>query len=33
MSLSFYDAFDNRPKSASAKTNDFGGALSFGWSF
>jgi hypothetical protein len=33
VSLTFYDAFDNRPKSASAKTNDFGGSLSFGWSF
>lgn len=33
VSLSAYDAFDNRPKSASARTNDFGGSLSFGWSF
>ena len=31
--LSAYDAYDNRPKSASARTNDVGGALSFGWSF
>jgi hypothetical protein len=31
--LSAYDAFDSRPKSASARTNDVGGALSFGWSF
>lgn len=31
--LSAYDAFDNRPKSASARTNDVGGSLSFGWSF
>ena len=25
--------YDNRPKSASARQNDFGGSLSFGWSF
>ncbi len=31
--LSAYDAFDSRPKSASARTNDIGGSLSFGWSF
>ena len=31
--LSVYDAYDNRPKSASARTNDVGGSLSFGWSF
>ena len=33
VSLSAYDAFDNSPKSASARTNDVGGSLSFGWSF
>jgi hypothetical protein len=33
VSLSAYDTYDNRPKSASAKENDFGGSLSFGWSF
>jgi hypothetical protein len=31
--VSAYDAFDNRPKSASARTNDVGGSLSFGWTF
>jgi hypothetical protein len=33
VSLSAYDAFDNRPKSASATQNDVGASLSFGWSF
>jgi Protein of unknown function, DUF481 len=33
VSLSAYDAFDNRPKSASATKNDVGASLSFGWSF
>ncbi len=33
VSLSGYDTYDNRPKSAAAKENDFGGSLSFGWSF
>jgi hypothetical protein len=33
ISLSVYDAFDNRPKSSSATRNDFGGSLSFGWTF
>ena len=32
-SVSAYDAFDNRPKGASSKQNDFGGSLSFGWTF
>ena len=32
-SVSAYDAFDNRPKAASAQQNDFGASLSFGWSF
>ncbi len=32
-SLSAYDAFDNRPKAASAEKNDFGATVSFGWSF
>jgi hypothetical protein len=31
--VSAYDAFDSKPKSAEARRNDFGGALSFGWSF
>jgi hypothetical protein len=33
VSITAYDAFDNRPKSATATKNDFGGALSFGWTF
>jgi hypothetical protein len=33
ISLTAYDAFDNRPKSASATENDFGLSLSFGWTF
>jgi hypothetical protein len=33
VSLTAYDAFDNRPKSAGATQNDFGASLSFGWSF
>jgi hypothetical protein len=33
VSLSAYDSYDNRPKSTSARTNDVGGSLSFGWSF
>jgi hypothetical protein len=33
VSLTAYDAFDSRPKSAGATQNDFGGSLSFGWSF
>ncbi|HEX6974787.1 MAG TPA: DUF481 domain-containing protein [Vicinamibacterales bacterium] len=33
LSVSGYDAFDNRPKSASADRNDVGASLSFGWSF
>jgi hypothetical protein len=33
ISLTAYDAYDNRPKSTAAKENDFGGSLSFGWSF
>jgi hypothetical protein len=28
-----YDTFDSRPKSASARRNDIGVSLSFGWSF
>jgi hypothetical protein len=32
-SVSVYDAFDNRPKAADAEQNDFGGSLSFGWTF
>jgi hypothetical protein len=33
VALSAYDAFDSRPKSAAARTNDVGGSLSFGWTF
>src|SRR4051812_43395573 len=33
VSVSGYDAFDNRPASATAKRNDFGASLSFGWTF
>ena len=33
ISFSGYDTYDNRPKSASAKQNDLGVALSFGWTF
>ena len=33
VSLSAYDAFDNRPKSATATRNDFGISLSFGWTY
>jgi hypothetical protein len=33
VSLSAYDAFDNKPKTAEARRNDFGAALSFGWTF
>jgi hypothetical protein len=33
VSFSVYDAFDNRPKSGGARLNDFGGSLSFGWTF
>lgn len=33
ISVSAYDAFDNRPKSASATRNDFGVSLAFGWTF
>ena len=32
-SVSGYDAYDNRPKGASAKSHDFGVSLSFGWTF
>jgi hypothetical protein len=28
-----YEAFDNRPRTTGATRNDFGGSLSFGWSF
>jgi hypothetical protein len=28
-----YEAFDNRPRTSGATRNDFGGSLSFGWSF
>jgi len=31
--LSAYDAFDNRPKAETATRNDFGGSVSFGWTF
>jgi hypothetical protein len=31
--LSAYDAYDNKPKAGAARTNDFGGSLSFGWTF
>ena len=31
--VSAYDAFDSKPKAAAARRNDFGGALTFGWSF
>jgi hypothetical protein len=31
--VSAFDAFDSRPKAAVARRNDFGAALSFGWSF
>ena len=33
ISFSGYDTYDNRPKSASAKQNDIGVSLSFGWTF
>jgi hypothetical protein len=33
VSFTAYDAYDNRPKSGSTQLNDFGGSLSFGWSF
>ncbi len=33
VSLSAYDAFDNKPKAGAARKNDFGGSLSFGWTF
>lgn len=33
VSFTIYDAFDNRPKSASARQNDVGGSMSFGWTF
>jgi hypothetical protein len=33
VSLGAYGAFDNRPKAATASQSDFGGSLSFGWSF
>ena len=33
VSVTAYEAFDNRPKSGAATLNDFGGSLSFGWSF
>jgi len=33
VSVSGYDAYDNRPKGASAQSNDFGVSLSFGWTF
>jgi hypothetical protein len=33
IALSAYDAFDSRPKSATARTNDVGGSISFGWTF
>jgi hypothetical protein len=33
ISFSGYDTYDNQPKSASAKRNDLGAALSFGWTF
>ena len=33
VSFTVYDAFDNRPKSLSAKQNDVGGSLSFGYTF
>lgn len=32
-SVSGYDAFDNRPKGAAARSHDFGVSLSFGWTF
>ena len=32
-SISLYDAFDNRPKAETATRNDFGGSVSFGWTF
>jgi len=32
-SVTAYDAFDNRPKAGAVSQNDFGGSLSFGWSF
>jgi hypothetical protein len=33
VSVSGYDAFDNRPKSAVGQSNDVGASLSFGWTF
>lgn len=32
-SLTAYDAFDSRPKNGDPLRNDFGGSLSFGWTF
>jgi hypothetical protein len=32
-SVTLYDAFDNRPKAETSQRNDFGGSLSFGWTF
>jgi hypothetical protein len=33
VTVSAYDALDTRPKSAKAQRNDFGGSLSFSWTF
>ena len=33
VAVSAYDAFDNRPKGPDAARHDFGGSLSFGWTF
>jgi len=33
VAVSGYDTFDNRPRAAAARHNDFGAALSFGWTF
>ena len=33
VAVTAYDAFDNRPKGATTKQNDFGASLSFGWTF
>jgi hypothetical protein len=33
VAASAYDAFDNKPKAADARRNDFGGSVSFGWTF
>jgi hypothetical protein len=33
VAASGYDAFDSKPRATGARRNDFGGSLSFGWTF